>query len=259
MVDKEKVSRHITPTTKLILYSEASGQCSMEDCKEDLIFPLTTGKTQLGNIAHIEALNEGGPRFNPKLSVKERNSEDNLMLVCQNCHAKIDADTEKYTVEYLKEIKRNHIRKMKIIRENSSANFHYEDLYYASKNIINNEITPLKTNYEFYEDYELPDIEYKMNKNELTPISRDNIVNGVAQQPLIERFFIDMSKEDTLFFDKVKSSLKNCYKSLEKQYSGDYLFLGIYENFKKGLNNTQQSACLGIIVYFFIICELFEK
>ena len=69
----------------------------------------------------------------------------------------------------------------------------------------------------------------------------------------------EMSKEDDLFFEKVKISLKNCYDTLKYEYKGDFLFLGIYDNFKKGLNINQQSACLGIIVYFFTICELFEK
>ena len=97
----------ISPVTKMILYGEAAGQCSMYDCNRELIFPTTDGKSQSGKIAHIEALNEGGARFNPNLSLQQRNSEDNLILVCADCHDKIDSDPKKYTVEYLKEMKRN--------------------------------------------------------------------------------------------------------------------------------------------------------
>lgn len=68
-----------------------------------------------------------------------------------------------------------------------------------------------------------------------------------------------MSRDDDLFFDKVSTSLKNCYNNLNETYSGDSLFLELYKYFKKELSETQQSACLGIIVYFFTICELFEK
>lgn len=259
MTDEEKISRYIPIPTRIILYSQAAGQCSMENCNKDLIFPITNGKSHLGNIAHIEALNKEGARYNPNLSVEERNSEDNLMIVCKNCHEIIDADPEKYTVEYLKEIKRHHIKKMKILKENSSVNFDYEDLFIASKNIIEDKPSELKTKNETIEDYTILEIEYKMNKNELTTISKDNIINGITQQPLIEKFFIDMSKEDEDFFDKVKNSLKNSYNKLIQEYSGDLLFLKIYESFKRGLTNTQQSACLAIIVYFFTICELFEK
>lgn len=232
----------------------------MYDCNRELIFPTTDGKSQSGKIAHIEALNEGGARFNPNLSLQQRNSEDNLILVCADCHDKIDSDPKKYTVEYLKEMKRNHIRKMKLVRENANVNFNFDDLYFASRNIIDDElILDGFTNEETFENYDIPEIEYKMSKNDLSSITSSNIIDGVVQQPLVKKFFVEMSKEDDLFFEKVKISLKNCYDTLKYEYKGDFLFLGIYDNFKKGLNINQQSACLGIIVYFFTICELFEK
>lgn len=259
MADEQKNSRYIPIQDKIILYSQAAGQCSMECCDEELIFPISNGKSQLSNIAHIEALNEGGARFNPNLTVKKRNSEDNLMLVCSNCHKKIDDDPEKYTVEYLKNMKKNHIKKMKIIRENSSINFNYEDLYIASKNIIDEDAHILETGNPIFEDYNLVEIEYKMNKNDLTNISKNNIINGFVQQSMVEKFFTDMSKDDSLFFEKVRYSLKNCYKNLGKKNSGDFLFFSIYEHFKNGLTSSQRGACLAIIVYFFTICELFEK
>ena len=82
MTGKQKNSRNIPIKDRMILYSEAAGECSMEGCDENLIFPIYEGKSTLSNIAHIEALNEDGARFNPNLTVKERNSEDNLILVC---------------------------------------------------------------------------------------------------------------------------------------------------------------------------------
>ena len=259
MTGKQKNSRNIPIKDRMILYSEAAGECSMEGCDENLIFPIYEGKSTLSNIAHIEALNEDGARFNPNLTVKERNSEDNLILVCLNCHKKIDDDPKKYTVEYLKDMKKNHIKKMKIIRENSSLNFNYEDLSIASKTIIDEELDISGNNNIIFEDYSIPEIKYKMNKNDLTNISESNIINGIAQQHIVENFFTAMTKEDPLFFDKINNSLKNCYTNLNKKFSGDLLFFSIYEHFKNGLTETQRGACLAIIVYFFTICELFEK
>lgn len=93
----------------------------------------------------------------------------------------------------------------------------------------------------------------------MTSISKNNIINSLVQQQVIEEFFVDMSKENETFFDMVRNSLKNSYELLKHDYHGDYLFLAIYDNFKKGLTENQQNACLAIIVYFFTICELFEK
>lgn len=64
-MSNEKNSRYIKTNTKLKLYSQAAGQCSMYGCCEELTFDITNGKSLIGNIAHIEALNNNGPRFNP--------------------------------------------------------------------------------------------------------------------------------------------------------------------------------------------------
>ena len=56
--------------------------------------------------------------------------------------------------------------------------------------------------------------------------------------------------------EKPKKSLLNQFKN---EYSGDMLLTKLYTQFIKPLSSKQQSASLAIIVYFFTICELFEK
>lgn len=99
--------------TKLILLSQSGGRCSMPDCNKQLTFETDTTKGNLSNFAHIEGYSPKGPRYNSNLSEEKVNSEENLMVVCLNCHKKIDADTETYTVEKLKtyKIKSNKLKK----------------------------------------------------------------------------------------------------------------------------------------------------
>ena len=49
----------------------------------------------------------GGERFNPNMTNEDRRSFGNLMLMCHHHHVVTD-DVEKYAVEKLKELKRNH-------------------------------------------------------------------------------------------------------------------------------------------------------
>lgn len=49
----------------------------------------------------------GGERFNPNMTNEDRRSFDNLMLMCHHHHVVTD-DVERYNVEKLKEMKRNH-------------------------------------------------------------------------------------------------------------------------------------------------------
>jgi hypothetical protein len=47
------------------------------------------GRTR-GEVAHICAEAPGGPRYDPSLSDAECQAEPNLMLLCPNCHKRVD-------------------------------------------------------------------------------------------------------------------------------------------------------------------------
>jgi hypothetical protein len=62
----------------------------------------------IGEICHIKARSEKGPRDDPTLSDAERHGFENLILLCRNHHKMVDDDPAKYTVEWLKRIKQQH-------------------------------------------------------------------------------------------------------------------------------------------------------
>lgn len=244
-----------------ILYSQSAGICSLPDCNMPVVFDKETGKGHFSNLAHIEAYSEKGPRFNPKLSIEERNSEENIIIVCANCHKKIDTDTETYTVEKLKKIKQDHINRIKLLKENM-VNFDFDDLLYASKSILdyeNKENETNKINIEYNATYDIKPIEYKIRKNDMSFLSKNHIIPAMLQQDTVSDFISKMSKENENFAYELLSSLKKYYNKFKIEYSGDMLLTKLYSQFIKPLSDKQQSACLAIIVYFFTICELFEK
>ncbi|KPL87558.1 hypothetical protein SE18_10875 [Herpetosiphon geysericola] len=62
----------------------------------------------IGQIAHIEASSDIGPRANPTKSAKDRDEYDNLILLCQNCHARLDGQKNTNTVEYIRQLRDDH-------------------------------------------------------------------------------------------------------------------------------------------------------
>ena len=86
-------------------------------------------------------------------------------------------------------MKEDHIKNMRLVKENYSINFDFDDLYYASKNIINNKIELPIDKISDKEDFTLADIDYKLNRNDLTSITKNNIISGLVQQKNIEDFF----------------------------------------------------------------------
>jgi 5-methylcytosine-specific restriction endonuclease McrA len=96
------------PTIKA-LFGRAANRCSL--CKTSVTeLPKKDGDgiSVIGEIAHIHALSSDGPRGKSKLTTEEKNDFDNLILVCANCHKKIDKQVITYTVEELRRRKKEH-------------------------------------------------------------------------------------------------------------------------------------------------------
>lgn len=91
------------------LYALSGNQCAFPGCTNVLV---NKDNASNSHICHIEAANESGPRFNPVLTVEQRNEYENLILLCPAHHTVVDSDPEKYTVGQLVEMKRSHERAM---------------------------------------------------------------------------------------------------------------------------------------------------
>lgn len=99
--------KRLRPSTNTLrqLYTLSGNMCAMPDCTHALI---DKNGTWIGEVAHIYAASNGGPRANPSLSPEERRSAGNLILICSNCHTKIDSSVTQYSAEQLLKIKTAH-------------------------------------------------------------------------------------------------------------------------------------------------------
>lgn len=97
-------ARRYTDKTLKRLFALSGNLCAFPNCERLLVNP----KNALdSNICHIEAANEGGERYNPDMTDEQRADYENLILLCRQHHDETD-DEIRYTVDILKEIKRNH-------------------------------------------------------------------------------------------------------------------------------------------------------
>lgn len=92
-----------------LLWARAAGRCEFDGCNYDLTSDLLTQDTENeGQIAHIVAASENGPRSSEK-SIDLQDKIDNLMLLCPMHHKLVDGDNRtKYTVDCLREMKSKH-------------------------------------------------------------------------------------------------------------------------------------------------------
>lgn len=103
-------ARNYTARTLKMLWGRAAGRCAIPECRLELLVddsehdPIVI----IGDIAHVKAMSVAGPRGNTGIGVGSRDEYDNLILLCKNCHAKIDGQKKKFTVDMIRTIKADH-------------------------------------------------------------------------------------------------------------------------------------------------------
>lgn len=95
----------ISSKTLKILWGKSGGKCAFPGCNQELI---SIDDKTLGEMCHIVARKEDGPRGKENRIVSNMDDVDNLILLCSNHHKEIDSMPEKYTVDVLKQFKKEH-------------------------------------------------------------------------------------------------------------------------------------------------------
>ena len=91
----KEVTRYIKPQIERELWVRTAGRCEFNGCNRLLYkSPVTQERINIAEKAHIYSISENGPRgWGPLASNnKKLNEIDNLMLMCHDCHRKIDQD-----------------------------------------------------------------------------------------------------------------------------------------------------------------------
>lgn len=94
-----------TLTTIKRLFALSGNRCTFPGCDSPLV---EESGTVTGEICHIYAASNGGPRPNKFLTELKRHEAANLILLCSRHHKVVDSEEEKYTPQLLQEFKRKH-------------------------------------------------------------------------------------------------------------------------------------------------------
>ena len=239
-----------------LIWGFSAARCSSPDCRI-LCIAQSTGNdphATIGEIAHICAANDDGPRANSELSARERNSYDNLILLCANCHAKIDGQPETYTVDMLKGWKQDHEEWVDEKLRDHIAEISFSELDIITKAILAVPVEPT-------ENLQLISPREKINKNNLSEKIAQRIRIGMLKVKEVENFIKDASKLTTNFPEQLTNGFVVKYKELrEGGMQGDSLFEEMHDFASaKSSDFDQRSAGLAVLVYLFEKCEVFEK
>ena len=168
-----------SPRDQKILFARSGNLCSFPACNRQLIEPGTTKDqdTVVGQIAHIVGASRQGPRGHQHLAEEDRASHDNLILLCRDHHAIVDAQPRTYSVQVLQQMKTDHEALIEErLRDDptvSNVAISKETLYSSLlpithvPSIVYSASTPY--NESQYEMVKRQHVIYPKNRNQLTP------------------------------------------------------------------------------------------
>lgn len=114
-----------------ILWGKAGGRCSFPDCNNEIIFE--AHEDVVGEMAHIIAKKEAGPRGNPDFPKPELDAYDNLILLCTYHHSLIDSAESSYSVDDLRAMKSVHEEQVqRALSRGAPWDINVSQLYYVN-------------------------------------------------------------------------------------------------------------------------------
>lgn len=101
----------ISLKTRKLLWGRSGSKCALPSCRKSLFEDetLADDASVVGDEAHIVAREKDGPRGDYPLGISKRDSYDNLILMCKVHHKMIDDQVIKYSVDVLRQMKKEHI------------------------------------------------------------------------------------------------------------------------------------------------------
>lgn len=98
--------------TTLRLFADSGGYCQRPECANRLFIDTGTKNIHIAEIAHIIAVGGKGPRADATVTHADKGSYDNLILLCANCHTRIDKSPKDFPDDVVREWKRKHVDKI---------------------------------------------------------------------------------------------------------------------------------------------------
>ena len=178
----------------------------------------------------------------------ERNSYENLIVLCPTCHRKIDAHAREYTAEHLVRIKKDHEDWMRDALSDGVASVTFAELDVVCKYIMSD-----KAPHD--ESLVLVPLTSKIRKNELSEESARLVTMGLSQVKTAARF-VDESP-DIGFGDRLRDGFVREYERQTRSGAfGDELFNRLREFAGGGSSDFgRQAAGLVVLVYMFEKCR----
>ena len=226
---------------------------------------MTDDDNVFGELCHIEAASEGGPRYNANQSPDERISFENLIVMCTYHHKLVDKNKESFTVERLKKMKSDHEKNRKPIdvsdnlleKAIKSVEQQYEQLDAGVKSVKEEtkEIVKItRENNAILKDLQNAMSSSSSEQNSLTNSDEYQIYKGNGftiswpnSWTIFDSNISQEELEETYFHGKMKLETSNPKPIIQIRSKKNYF--GIYPAASVGVTSVPQMSLKDIVDY----------
>ena len=246
-----------------ILCTKSGNRCALPDCRQILVVEGNKNDpaSLVAQMAHIKGEKPGkenkssSARYDETMTEIERNSYENLILVCPSCHKKIDDQPNTYTVELLHRTKKEHEEWIINSTKIEVINVSFAELDIVTKHLIANQDNRS-------DSLTLIPPKDKITKNGLSNSIEQMVLMGMTQVKQVASFVENITAIDSDFTNRLINGFVSEYERLRNKEGvrRNDLFESLMEFSCGGSSDFKQKAAgLSVLVYLFEKCEVFEK
>lgn len=240
---------------KFALFALSNNVCGLRGCNNKIViidYDLENGSPYAAEAAHIKGEKPGSARYDPEYPEEKLNSLENLICLCPRCHKKIDKNPEKYPVELLLQMKKEH--------EYAALNDNISKVTFSELDVAAKALAKNSSNEEYNTDFDHIKIKRKIEINNLTDLVKRLLLDALRKSKVVEDYISDQAKLDHDFPNRLKSRFKEQFDIFSLEHYGDDLFFRMKVWIEREIDFGESSDILAIhAAAFLILCHLFEK
>ncbi|MER8639190.1 HNH endonuclease signature motif containing protein [Mesorhizobium sp. M1365] len=256
VASSKTLKRKYSGKTLKVLFALSGNKCARPGCNNPIIKAATGQSMELvvGQIAHIIALSDEGPRGKVGLTDMELNEPSNLILLCPTDHVIVDGQHETFPASRLRDWKLAHERKYGEQLSSSISDIGYAELEVAARSLLSS---------GYHSSGTLVTIppQAKIEKNHLGPTSVMLLTMGSAKSREVSELLVNAAQLNPDFPQLLRTGFVARYDQARLVgLTGDNLFNEMYE-WAAGVtgDKNREAAGLCILSHLFLICDVFEK
>lgn len=237
-----------------LLWGLAAGRCSKCRCTVVAEATVADPRAIIGEIAHIVAVGNAGPRADPTLPRTDSNKYENLILLCPNDHTVVDKQESTHTTDDLRAWKRDHERWVCDRLREEVPGVGFAELEVVTAALVNATNEPSA-------DFSVLDPAEKMIRNGLTDRVKFELTLGLSKASEVEGFVVHVEKMNPDFPERLKGRFVEEYRRQRAAgVEGDALFAALASFASTGRSEFRYLAAGRVVLaYLFEKCEVFER